>query len=314
MPQYLGIDTSNYTTSVAVYNSDTGEIRQEKQLLPVTQGQLGLRQSDAVFLHVRQLGQLMESLLQDLPIITAVGVSLTPRDEEGSYMPCFLSGDMAARSLAAGLHIPRYGFSHQAGHIMAALFATHRLDLVDKSFLAFHISGGTTQCLLVEPDKQKVFRIATISETLDLNAGQVVDRVGKMLNLGFPAGPKLEQLASHSQKEYNPSPTLKDKDCCLSGVENQCAKMLEQGGKPEDVAYYCLCMLGATILEMTRRVKTRYPAMPLVYAGGVMSNKQIRAKVLEQFEAEFAPPAFSSDNAAGIAVLAALRHQQKIPG
>ena len=118
MPYYLGIDTSNYTTSAALYNSGTNEIRQKKQLLPVKDGALGLRQSDAVFSHVKQLAPLLEALLDQAYPICGVGVSTRPRDQEGSYMPCFLVGDVVASSVAAALGVPKYPVSHQAGHVM----------------------------------------------------------------------------------------------------------------------------------------------------------------------------------------------------
>ena len=62
-------------------------------------------------------------------------------------------------------------------------------------FLAFHVSGGTTEALLVSPDDQRILSCQLAAKTLDLNAGQLIDRVGVMLGLGFPAGPALERLA-----------------------------------------------------------------------------------------------------------------------
>lgn len=310
MAVYLGIDTSNYTTSTALYDSDTGEIRQSKRLLPVKEGQLGLRQSDAVFAHVKALGGLMEELMEGFSgRLCAVGVSVSPRDEEGSYMPCFLTGEMAARSVAAVQGVPLYRFSHQAGHCAAALFATDRLELLQAPFLAFHISGGTTQCVYVEPGKNTLLSIATVSQSLDLHAGQVVDRVGAMLGLSFPAGPALEQMALTSDRRYTPKPTFRDGNCCLSGLENQCRAQMERGEEPQDVARFCLDALGQVLLEMTEQAVKKHPGLPLLYAGGVMSNRIIRETVEKRFDCTFAPPAFSTDNAAGTAVLCKAAHE-----
>ena len=91
MAQILGIDTSNYTTSAALLDLETGEVHQEKQLLPVKVGEVGLRQSDAVFHHTRQLPELLERLrpfLENNPVC-GVSVSTRPRNVDGSYMPCF---------------------------------------------------------------------------------------------------------------------------------------------------------------------------------------------------------------------------------
>lgn len=315
MAWVLGIDTSNYTTSVALYNAQTGEMRQQKRLLPVREGAVGQRQSEAVFGHVKALGGLMETLRQEVHApIAAIGVSTRPAQAEGSYMPCFLTGEMAAQTAAAALGVPLYRFSHQEGHIAAAAYGADALALLDAPLLAFHVSGGTTDAVHVQPDGVGGIRAQRIARSLDLHAGQVVDRVGAMLGLGFPAGPALEQLAETSAWTGRPKPAMKGMDCCLSGVENQCQKRLEQGGKPEDVARYCLCYLRETLVCMTEGAVAAYPDTALLFAGGVMSNAYIRAGIQAKFPAVFAPPEFSADNAAGIAVLAARRHCREKAG
>ena len=140
--KYLGIDTSNYTTSVALHTVDGIESR--RRLLPVKEGERGLRQSDAVFLHVKQFPQLFESLPSPTPL-AAVGVSSKPRNTENSYMPCFLTGVTLARTLAHAHGCPFYEFSHQQGHVAAGVWSAGREDLLGKPFLAFHVSGGTTE-------------------------------------------------------------------------------------------------------------------------------------------------------------------------
>ena len=197
MSYYLGIDTSNYTTSVALYNSDTNEIISEKKLLPVKQGEKGIRQSDAVFHHTVQLPELIDKLFDGKPYnISGIGVSVKPCNEKNSYMPCFLTGVSVAVSLSSALNVPLYRFSHQDGHIMAALFSANKMELIDDKFIAFHISGGTSQALLVKPCED-YFKTEIISDSLDLKAGQAVDRVGISLGLKFPCGSELEKLAPY---------------------------------------------------------------------------------------------------------------------
>ena len=308
MAFYLGIDTSNYTTSVALYDPVGGGVFQQKKLLPVKDGALGLRQSDAVFSHVKQLGELVENLTSGWKTgsLEGVGVSVRPRDAEGSYMPCFLVGEMAAQSIAAVCRLPLRRVSHQDGHIAAALFSAGRLDLIGSSFAAFHLSGGTTECLLVESGENQIFRISLIARSLDLKAGQAVDRVGGMLGLPFPAGRALEALALQSERTYRVHPSFKGEDCSLSGVENRCQRMLNQGEKPCDIARYCLDSILAVVERMTVRLKEKYGEIPIVYSGGVMSNSIIRTAITEKYGGYFAAPEFSSDNAVGVAVLAAV--------
>ena len=207
---YLGIDTSNYTTSAALYNSQTGEMTQQKKLLPVREGQLGLRQSDAVFHHTAQLHTLFEELVRgvDTKQIAAVGVSSRPRPVSGSYMPCFTVGQNTAKILSAALKIPLCEFSHQEGHISAALYSAKKTELFNRDFLAFHVSGGTTEAVLAK-GLGSGFELELVAQTLDLNAGQAIDRVGLMLGLKFPCGPQLEQLALKNTEKLSARPTIK---------------------------------------------------------------------------------------------------------
>ncbi len=308
MGLFLGIDTSNYTTSTALYDSSNQTVIHSRKLLPVREGELGLRQSDAVFAHVKQLPEVINGLLGDKQYkFDGVGYSARPRDVEGSYMPCFLVGEMLARVLANQSGAPLCDFSHQAGHIAAALYSAGRLDLMQKEFVAFHFSGGTTEGLLVRPDRERVLAIQQISGTLDLNAGQVIDRVGGMLGLKFPAGKELEQLALTCDEEFPVRVKLKGLDCCLSGVENQCRDLLAKGTLKNAVAKYCLDYICATVKAMSEAVILEYGDLPRVYAGGVTSNGLLRAEISEWLGGVFATPELSSDNAVGVALLGYLR-------
>ncbi len=310
MPEFLGIDTSNYTTSAAVYLSEENKVYQCKRLLPVKDGELGLRQSDAVFHHTRQLPDMIEQLftekkLNEPGVVTA---SARPRNIDGSYMPCFLCGEGFARSYSAVTGARLYTTSHQVGHILAALYSADRLGLVNERFIAFHVSGGTTDCLLCEPHNDNIMNITEIGTSLDLKAGQAVDRTGLMLGLHFPCGISLEKLAVNADKSYKIKPVLKDGSCCLSGVENKCRAMLESGESHENIAKYCLDFIAETIIAMTVHAVEKYGGLPLVFAGGVMSDVIIRERIISRFpRASFAEPEFSCDNAAGVAIYGYLK-------
>lgn len=310
MPYFLGIDTSNYTTSASVYDTVSGEMIMQKKLLPVRQGECGLRQSDTVFHHVQQLPDVMNNLMDDFNgKIAAVGVSSRPRDVEGSYMPCFTVGLMAARVLSQTNKIPYYTFSHQCGHIAAALYSAGKTELINRKFLAFHVSGGTTEALYVCPDEDKIFNIRLAAGTLDLNAGQLIDRVGVMLGLSFPCGMELERLAAaNSEKVSGIRPALKNADCCLSGVENICRRAYESGRSKEYTASLCLAYIEKTIEKMCDILLEQYGRLPLVFAGGVMSDEIIRDKLLDKYDASFAEPMYSSDNASGTAYLCSIKY------
>ena len=237
----------------------------------------------------------------------AVGVSAKPRDEIGSYMPCFNVGVSFGKTVAQLLNVPCYEFSHQAGHVVAALYSAQKLDLLSQKFLAFHISGGTTEALLVTPDTNKVIKTQIVAKTLDLNAGQLIDRIGIMLGQEFPAGASLEKLAMKCNDNFKITPMLKGCDCCLSGIENLCARMKFEQQSDEKIARFCVEYIGATIEQMCGELLKSFGHLPVVFAGGVMSNSIIKKRLKARFNAIFGEPAFSSDNAVGISVLTAIK-------
>lgn len=305
---FLGLDTSNYTTSAAIINMQDMTAVQRKMLLPVKQGELGLRQSDAVFHHIKQMPQIISGLFGEYSVtLSAIGVSYRPRNIEGSYMPCFLCGEGLADSLGTVMKLPVHKTSHQTGHILAALFSAGKLELIRRKFIAFHVSGGTTDCLLVSKDDENIIDIKEIGSSLDIKAGQAIDRVGLMLGLEFPCGKELEKLAEKSDRKYSPKIVLKGGNCCLSGLENKCRKMIDDGEASENVARFCLEFVWCTIDAMTHYARDNYGDLPIIYAGGVMSDKLIKNGLSDDYEVYFAEPDFSCDNAVGTAVYAAIK-------
>lgn len=301
----LGFDTSNYATSLAVYDSVAKEVVcDKKRFLPVRQGQLGLRQSDAVFHHTAALPLLLQELAAetDLTKVQAVGVSVRPRPVEGSYMPCFLAGLSAARAFCVSRNLPLTETSHQQGHIAAALYAAGDESLFQRECLVFHVSGGTTDLLLCRGAEP----VVCIGTSSDLYAGQAVDRVGVRLGFDFPAGAKVSALAAGCSEPIRPKASVRGAQCSLSGLENQCNQLLEQGKSPEYVCKYCLLCVAETALRMVQQALKARPRLPVVFAGGVMSSDVIRSYVCERLPgARFVPGRFSSDNAIGVSILAA---------
>lgn len=305
---FLGLDTSNYTTSVAVCNEKGTVLYNLKKLLPVASGERGLRQSDAVFSHVKNLSPVADLLREamaetrHLGTFSAIGCSAYPRDVEGSYMPCFLVGTGFADLLGAAIGIPVYRFSHQMGHVISAGYSAALPSDTD-SFYAFHVSGGTTEILSVRKDPEAICRIALLGGTKDLNAGQLIDRVGVSLGFPFPAGPSMEQAALRfSGKVPHKKPSVNGLFCNLSGVENLAAGLREKGASVEEIAAFVLHHIGETLRVLTDHLFQEMGEKPVVYAGGVMSCSIIK-EILSREGVYFAEPAFSADNAAGVALL-----------
>lgn len=299
MPVCLGLDTSNYTTSAAVFDGAGG--KNCGRLLEVPEGALGLRQSDALFQHVKRLPDMLAVLRREgaLEQISAVGASTRPRAVEGSYMPCFLPGETVGRCMADVLGVPFFPCAHQEGHIAAAAWSAGRMDLLDQPHLAWHLSGGTTELLYVQPEGSGV-KAVCVGGTSDISAGQLIDRTGKLLDLDFPAGKALDALTEGEKQGKYFRVKLKDLTFSLSGVENQVKAMAERGEESRRIACYVLDTVAGAVLSVTRAAWEKWPGLPVLCSGGVASSRRLRRWM---DSAVFAAPEYSTDNAMGVAVL-----------
>lgn len=292
----LAFDTSNYTTSCAYFDGAEGD--NSGRLLDVEPGKLGLRQSEALFSHVRRLPDIFAGLRAD-GRIAAVGASTKPRETEDSYMPCFLAGASQAQVLADALDVPFYAFSHQQGHIAAAAWSAGRMDLLERQHFAWHLSGGTTELLLVRPQGVAVV-CEIIAATTDVSAGQLIDRTGQILGLQFPAGKELDVLARKAVRKEKYDPKLDGLDFSLSGAEHKVKQLAASGAEPEEIAYFALASVISAVRRVTERAVAKYGDLPVLYSGGVASNSLLREMTSDGV---FAAPRFSTDNAMGVAVL-----------
>ena len=300
----LGLDTSNYTTSAAVFDGERG--RNQGRLLEVRPGELGLRQSDALFQHVKHLPEVVEALLgeEGLGTVQAVGASTRPRAVEGSYMPCFLAGASQGQVLSRVLGVPFYAFSHQQGHLAAAAWSAGRLDLLDRPFLAWHLSGGTTELLRVEPEEDGVaVRAEILGGTSDISAGQLIDRTGVLLGLPFPAGKGVEKLSRQAQKREYYKVKVNGLTFSLSGMENKVRQMVQRGEEPAEIAWFAQETVCRVVQACTKAAMEQYPGLPVLCSGGVASNGRLKELLRQNCGALFAQPQFSTDNAMGTAVL-----------
>jgi N6-L-threonylcarbamoyladenine synthase len=314
----LGIDTSNYTTSLCLIDQ-SGEIRKEqRRLLSVDKGERGLQQSAALFQHIRNLPDLMEQI-GDLKGLKAVCVSARPRPSEQSYMPVFLAGESLARSLAASFQVPLFRTSHQEGHIAAGEATTGQVP--GGRFLAVHLSGGTTDLLCVER-RGTGYQIETLGSSRDLHAGQFVDRIGVAMGLPFPAGPQLEKLAqSLGERDAAvrlPSP-VEGYDWSFSGPETAAMQMIRSGVDPAAVARAVENCIAKGLEKVLLKAMNDTNLRMILIVGGVAANRQIRSRLRHRLEHPavkarlfFADPRYSTDNAFGVARIGLASYEDQI--
>lgn len=301
---YLGIDTSNYRTSVALVDEGGSVLYSHRELLEVPQGKRGLRQSEAFFQHVQRLPEAVAPAMEYRDSIAGIGVSTRPRPREGSYMPCFTAGTACARELASALNVPLTETSHQEGHIMAVKFNSELKESDDPVF--FHFSGGTTEAVLGNE---------IIGGTKDLAYGQVLDRIGVRLGYGFPAGEVLDKMALSASGRTNLLKPIKNDECHinLSGIETQAQRVLDRAQKDEkfvtaDFIRELMDRLADSIMGMVTVISREYGKRDFIFAGGVSSSAYIRKRLSEELpgdiRAVFGSPELSGDNAVGTALIA----------
>lgn len=300
----MGIDTSNYTASVAAVDA-AGEISR-RRILDVKAGERGIRQSDGVFQHMKLLPELYRDAAKniDMSRVKAVGVSVKPRNAEGSYMPVFLAGFGYAKVIADTLGVPLIEFSHQDGHIMAGIYSASAYELLDGEFLSVHLSGGTTE-ILKSAYVNGRFENEIIGGTKDISAGQYIDRVGVKLGMRFPAGKHMEEEAAKTDKPIKLRVNTDGAYMNFSGVETKASRMAEECDKSA-LARGVLISVARALTETINCAVEETNAKRVLVVGGVASNGIVRQMLNDEVNGRvyFAKKEYSTDNAVGTAVLA----------
>ncbi len=294
----LGFDTSNYTTSAAVFDGTDGF--NCSRLLNVKDGQIGLRQSDALFSHVQRLPEIADQLrrMAGFRTVDAVAASTRPRAVEGSYMPCFLAGASQGKTMAALLGLPFFEISHQQGHLAAAAWSAGRMDLLEGPFLCWHLSGGTTELLYINPGVLPLPQ--RIGGTADLSAGQLIDRTGRMLGISFPAGKELDRLAGADETIKPFLARSQGLEFSFSGLENKADQLKKQDASDQEIASFIIRSVCIAVQQITKLAQKEYPGLPVLFSGGVASNSMLRRTMQGCI---FAQPQYATDNALGTAIL-----------
>ncbi len=311
MNYFLGIDTSCYTTSVAIIDEHGKLAAESRKLLAVKYGQRGLAQSEMVYQHTRNFPLVLEQALAQIEErvqFAAVGVSGYPRPLPDSYMPAFLVGDGYARAIAASNNIKLYRISHQENHIFAGIWSAGGPDISD--FLAVHVSGGTTETVKVTSKNHKI-DINLLGGSNDLHAGQFIDRIGVALGLAFPAGPALEKLAQSGRANAAELPIATRKiTVSFSGPETHALRLLNQGTDHHSLAAGVELCVAETIFRMIRAAIKETGLKDILVVGGVMANQFIRKHISDKLTLKenaclyFPQSKYSSDNAVGTAYFA----------
>lgn len=306
---YLGIDTSAYTTSIAIIDDQRKSVWEKRRIIDVPLGEKGLAQSAAFFQHIQTLPKLIAEIPRPLwDCLAGVGVSMKPRPIEGSYMPVFTAGYAVAQSISSARQIPLTKTTHQEGHLAAGLASAGGPK--NRNFLALHLSGGTTELLEINRERGQEYDIKLLGGTNDLHAGQFVDRIGVRLGLSFPAGEQLEILARGA--DLNAASLLPSSanglEVSFSGVESAAQRLIDQGTSPANIARAVEGCIARTVVKLILAGIDRYNLRDVLIVGGVSSNLFLRGEIERRLSGQatcfWADPVWSRDNALGVALLA----------
>ena len=304
----LGIDTSCYTTSIAAISLDKNIILNEKIILKVKKDNKGLRQSEAVFQHVNNMGEISQSINEKLRKYNVIGVcvSTKPRPVDNSYMPVFSVGYNFAKLLSSINNCPLYETTHQENHIEASLF-NNKLKNENK-FLAVHMSGGTTEILLVEKNECN-YNIEIVGGSLDVSFGQLIDRLGVSLDYTFPCGKYIDENALKCNKriEKGLKTSVKEGYMNLSGIENQINKIISDYDN-EYISKVLLDTLSRSMYKSLIYICEKYKIKEVVFAGGVSASQYIKKELSEKLKRHNIKPYFTNkeyatDSGIGCAII-----------
>lgn len=313
----LGIDTSNYRTSIGVVDPQGQILLDQRRLLRVKPGERGLRQSEALFQHVENLPELFSSLDEEGFSIKGVAVSTRPRPVEGSYMPCFKAGYGFGKAVAHALQVPLFCFSHQEGHLEAIKHFSSLKE--EEAYLAWHLSGGTCELLQVEEGSIRI-----VGGSKDISFGQVIDRIGVLLGMNFPAGEEMDaralkesdrQKGRQEKKGSFLSPVKLDELYFnLSGIETQCSRLLQSEAwshreeETDQLIGELFDKIADTITAVSQRAAVQLGFKHVLFSGGVSCSRYISQKIKKIFadqpvKIDFGRQELAGDNGVGIALL-----------
>ena len=317
-PVVIGFDTSNYRTSVAAVTLDGEILVNHRELLPVSSGERGLRQSDAVFAHIRQLRNSEEALREKLKgtWIAAVAASTKPRDGGESYMPVFQVGHTAGSMMAAALAFSgfRYLHSRQQTDFYHSLPVSRT-----RLFLAVNLNSfliAAVPCLLMSLVSAMIIQISTGAATcVPWALGQTCLQL--CFFLGFCMTALLAVVKGKSGALLGVSLENGDLTCHLSGAETKVQQWIREGSMArEDMAREIYDLLARTLVRMLKAGAEKSGCREALVTGGVAASALLRQLMAERKaktrgcpEIVFGRPEMSGDNAVGVALIGVQRLQ-----
>ena len=264
----LGIEGTAHTLGVGIVDTDRKVIANVLDMYRPAEG--GLHPREAANHH----GDVVASLI--VKATEEAGVSLSEIElisfSKGPGLgPCLRSAATAARSLSSILNTPIIGVNHCVAHVEIGIATT---GCTDPALL--YASGGNTQVIAFSNGRYRIF-----GETIDVGIGNMLDKLGRELGLGFYAGPTIEKLAKEGDRLLELPYSVKGMDVSFSGIMTAALALKKKGHRLEDIAYSVQETCYAMLAEVTERAMAHVGKDEVLLGGGVAQNTRLRTMIDE---------------------------------
>lgn len=297
----LGIESTAHTFGVGIVSFDGKILANAKDSVSTAQG--GMIPNEVAQHHREVKEKVLQDAL-DTAGIKLEDVSLIAYSRGPGLTPEILGvGQKLAHELAQKLNVPLAGVNHCVAHLTIGNLVTGAKDPV-----YLYVSGPNTQVIGLAGRKFRIF-----GETLDLGLGNMLDKFARDAGLGFPGGPKIEQLAKQSTNYVELPYSVKGMDVSFSGILTKAQRLLQKQAPKEDLCYSLQETCFAMLAEVAERAMAHTEKNELLLIGGVAANKRLGEmldKMCEAREASFSavPLQYSGDQGVMIAWQGILQH------
>ncbi len=298
----LGIEGTAHTLGIGIINRDKILVN-EKDSFTTEQG--GMVPNEVAQHHQEVQYQVLEKALKKAKLkkedIDVIAFSQGP-----GMAPCLIETMKFAKALAEEWNVPLMGVNHIAAHLEIGRAITKTEDPI-----FVFVSGANTQIIAHEGGKYRIF-----GETLSIAIGNAFDKFARLVGLGFPGGPKIEELAKKGKYIELPY-KVKGMDVDFSGIVTKAEQLYKKGAKVEDLCYSLQETCFAMLTEVTERALAHCDKKEVILIGGVAANRRFCSMLdtmCRQRNAKFYPLdiEYCGDNGVMIAILGLLEYKFKV--
>ena len=267
----IGIEGTAHTLGVGIVDSDRKVIANVLDMYRPPEG--GLHPREAANHHADVVPSLIVKALDEAGV-SMKEIDLVSFSKGPGLGPCLRVAATAARSLAVSLGKPIVGVNHCVAHVEIGRATT---GCKDPALL--YASGGNTQIIAFANGKYRIF-----GETLDVGIGNMFDKLGRELGLGYYAGPTIEKLAKEGDKLLELPYSVKGMDISFSGIMTAAINLRKKGCRLEDIAYSVQETCFSMLAEVTERAMAHVGKDEVLLGGGVSQNNRLREMIREMAE------------------------------